>query len=347
MGADHFRPITRLASLRPFQLVSILILLLMPAGCELDQMASLARMPIDGWADLSELEIGWVSFPRAQVFAQTEDGALIDSLWYSLADRERKELSTSAPSASPWADNPDYIWTPPSDKTLVWSDEFDGEEINTSDWAYNSGPNRNELQYYTDNGPGGQNAYVSDGALVIKAMEQSMGGKDYTSARMKTEGKGEWKCGTVVAKIRMPYGKGIWPAFWMLGSDISSVGYPKCGEIDIVEMVGGGDGDRTVYATTHWGESSLDHRSLHIKKELSDPLWQDWHYYQLDWDPSSISIKVDGEEYLRQDISRLSYFQKPYFIILNIAVGGDWPGSPDQTSVFPQYMYVDWVRVYQ
>lgn len=254
-------------------------------------------------------------------------------------------------------------WTPPSGKTLVWSDEFEGTTINTLNWNYQIGGTQNNGSvYFTDNGQSGPNAYVSDGVLVIKAMKQNMGGKPYTSAYLSTEGKKDWKYGTIVAKLKLPYGQGIWPSFWMLGNDVSSVGFPKCGEIDIAEMYGGlgggngdvdgdgvvdGKGDYRVWANTHYGESIKTDVAWSYAKLFPTPLWQEWHYYQLDWDPSLIKIKVDGEEYYQKNISNLTYFQKPFFIILCLNVGGDWPGLPDNSTVFPQYLYADWVRVYQ
>lgn len=252
------------------------------------------------------------------------------------------------PDTSPGKD--EFNWIPPSGKTLVWSDEFDGTNINRDNWDYDTGPwpYNGEAEYYTDNGIGGPNAYVSNGALVIKAMKQTKDQREYTSARLKTEGKQYWKYGTIVAKMKLPYGKGIWPAFWMMGNDMAWVGWPKCGEIDIMELVGGGDGDKTTYATMHWGESSQTKISEPSGvKKFTSPLSQGWHYYQMDWDPNYVVIKFDGEEYFHKDISNLPYFHKPFFLLLNMAIGGEWPGYPDETTRFPQYMYSDWVRVYQ
>lgn len=261
----------------------------------------------------------------------------------------------SAPAPAPNPQQPpgpqpsdDPNWTPPAGKKLVWSDEFDGSSINLGNWSYDLGawPYNGEAEYYTDNGTGGPNAYVADGALVIKALRQNMGGRSYTSARLKTQGKKSWQYGTVVAKMKLPYGKGLWPAFWMLGTQYD--GWPKCGEIDIMEVVGGGKNDSVITAAMHWGEST----SSHMK---TPPTWidsptppsQDWHYYEMDWDATSVVIKFDGKEFFRKEINGLSYFHQPFYMILNVAVGGNWPGYPDATTVFPQTMTVDWVRVYQ
>jgi beta-glucanase (GH16 family) len=133
---------------------------------------------------------------------------------------------------------------------LVWSDEFSGTSLNTNDWTYEIGPNpaNNELQYYTNRF---HNLYFEDGSLVIRALSEIYGGMNYTSARIKT--KLNWKYGKIEARIKLPYGQGIWPAFWMLGQNIGSVGWPACAEIDIVELIGGGAGrDNRCYATLHW-----------------------------------------------------------------------------------------------
>jgi beta-glucanase (GH16 family) len=243
-------------------------------------------------------------------------------------------------------ENKSFEWTSPPGKTLVWSDEFEGTTINNSNWDYDVGPWEigNELECYTDNR---SNAYLSNDSLVISAIKRDMGESSYTSARLKTEGKRAWKYGTIVAKMKLPYGKGIWPAFWMMGNNFKSVGWPNCGEIDAMEMIGGGNGDRTVYGSMYWGNDPQKFLKSTRSKVLPSPLSEDWHYYQVDWDPSSVVMKVDGEEYFREDISNLPYFHQPFFIILNTAVGGNWPGSPDETTTFPQNMYIDWVRVYQ
>lgn len=239
-------------------------------------------------------------------------------------------------------------WTPPTGQTLVWSDEFNGTEIDLTNWSYDVGawPYNGEAEYYTDNGTGGTNAYISNEALVIRAFPQNMGGRSYTSARLKTQGKKSWQYGTVVAKMKLPFGKGLWPAFWMLGTRDDN--WPNCGEIDIMELVGGGNDDNVITAAMHWGESTASHQK-------TPPAWfnapsppsQDWHYYEMNWDANAVVIKFDGTEFFRKDISQLPYFHQPFFIILNVAVGGNWPGYPDNTTVFPQTMTIDWVRVYQ
>lgn len=243
-------------------------------------------------------------------------------------------------------------YTIPSGYSLAWSDEFNGSLIDLGNWNYDTGAwgwGNNEWENYTDNGTGGNNAFVTDGMLVIKAIKTTGGPGGYTSARMKTQEKKYWKQGIIVARLILPFGKGIWPAFWMLGTNITTVNWPKCGEIDIMEMIGGDTvNESTTYGTLHWGEDYSSHVYQGSSFKNSEPLWKNWHYYEAEWNSSNITLKFDGYIVFSKDVSSLSiYFDHPFFIILNIAVGGSWPGYPDSTTTFPQYMFVDWVRVYQ
>jgi beta-glucanase (GH16 family) len=229
---------------------------------------------------------------------------------------------------------------------LVWSDEFSGTSLNTNDWTYEIGPNpaNNELQYYTNRF---HNLYFEDGSLVIRALSEIYGGMNYTSARIKT--KLNWKYGKIEARIKLPYGQGIWPAFWMLGQNIGSVGWPACGEIDIVELIGGGAGrDNRCYATLHWEQNG--HASYGTNYTLPSGIFaDDYHIFSATWTPQKVECFVDGIRYFVIDITPagLSEFHAPFFIILNLAVGGNWPGNPNASTIFPQYMFVDYVRVYQ
>lgn len=259
------------------------------------------------------------------------------------------------PSVS--AFSPD-TWTPGSGWTLKWSDEFNGTSIDLSNWNYDVGGGgwgNRELETYTTNAA---NSYIQHttqnvvdiGELVITAVKNRA---KYTSARMKTQGKHSWKFGKFAARIRLPYGQGIWPAFWTLGNDITTVGWPKCGEIDIMEMIGGGeDRDDSYYGTLHWGDVNGNHASVGSgRKELPDPafLYQDYHVFEIEWSSTEVIWRIDSTEYFRTSITQSDQteFQQEFFIILNLAVGGSWPGNPTGTTVFPQSMYVDWVRVYQ
>jgi len=231
---------------------------------------------------------------------------------------------------------------------LVWSDEFDSTAINTSNWTHETGGSgwgNNEWEYYT-NRP--VNSYIENGSLVIEAKKESYGGKNYTSARMITKGKKYFTYGKIEARIKLPYGKGIWPAFWTLGENISTIGWPSCGEIDIMELIGGGTNDKKVYGTAHW--ESNGHASYGGNYSLATGIFADaYHVFSIVWNSKSIQWFVDGSKYVTIDITPagLAAFHKNNFILLNLAVGGNWPGYPDATTIFPQKMYVDYVRVYQ
>lgn len=234
---------------------------------------------------------------------------------------------------------------------LVWSEEFDYTGVpDASKWNMETGGDgwgNEELQYYTDTE---NNASVANGMLTITAREEQLGGRDYTSARITTQGKFDVQYGRIEARIKLPYGQGLWPAFWMLGANFSSIGWPQCGEIDIMEMVGGdNNGDNTTYCTIHWdnaGENANYGESYTIG---SGVLADDFHVYAVEWNEQSIKGYIDDIEYFVVDITPadLSEFHENFFIILNVAVGGNWPGPPNSSTVFPQEMQVDYVRVYQ
>ena len=232
---------------------------------------------------------------------------------------------------------------------LVWSDEFDGNSLNDSNWTHEIGGNgwgNNELQYYTDRDT---NSYVSNGYLTIQALKENYSAWNYTSARLKTQGKQFFKYGKILARIKLPYGQGIWPAFWMLGESFPTVGWPACGEIDIMELVGGPTGDNTVYGTAHWADANGQHAQYGNSYTLSSGIFADgFHLFSIIWDDQSIKWYVDNQLYNVIDITptSLSEFHNDFFIILNIAVGGNWPGPPDPTTVFPQKMEIDYIRVY-
>jgi len=241
--------------------------------------------------------------------------------------------------------------------SLAWSDEFNGTEINLDDWVYDIGTGsngwgNNELQYYTN-----RNAYLKDGNLVIRAQKEEFGGRSYTSARLKTQGKQNFKYGRIDIRARMPEGQGMWPALWMLGKNITEVSWPYCGEIDIMEMVGGGAGrDNRVYGTAHWNDGGLNANYNPVNyggnRLLSgdETLASNFHVFSIVWDSDSITWYLDDVQYHVMAINSsasLSAFQKEFFLIFNIAVGGNWPGSPNSSTEFPQRMVVDYVRVFQ
>jgi beta-glucanase (GH16 family) len=242
---------------------------------------------------------------------------------------------------------------------LVWSDEFNGPNgsgVDRSKWVVETGGNgwgNHELEYYTDRS---QNAFVQNGNLVIRAQVEKYSEPDgvtrsYTSARMKTLGKFSQMYGRFEARIKVPTGQGMWPAFWMLGDDFERVGWPACGEIDIMENIGKEPGivHGTIHGPGYSGSAGIgDPFGLPGKQRFSD----DFHIFAVEWNPDSILFYVDQNMYAKRTTADLKpglkwVFDKPEFLILNLAVGGDWPGNPDSSTVFPQEMLVDYVRVYQ
>lgn len=229
---------------------------------------------------------------------------------------------------------------------LVWSDEFNGSSLNTANWTAEIGTGsggwgNNELQYYTNRT---QNLQVTGGNLVITAQKESYGGMNYTSARIKTQGLKSFTYGKVEARIKLPSGQGLWPAFWMLGTNITSVGWPYCGEIDIMERV---NNNAFVNGTVHWdagGHAEYGRVSGNLD-------FSQYHTYSIEWDANYIRWFVDGNQfneiYIQNGTGNTEEFQKPFFLLLNLAVGGNWPGSPDGSTPFPAQMLVDYVRVYQ
>ena len=239
---------------------------------------------------------------------------------------------------------------------LVWQDEFDGADINRALWRFEEGHVRNnELQIYTD---APENAFLRDGCLVIRALRMGNPNCPYTSASLNTLGTQSVLYGRLEIRAKLPYGKGIWPAFWTLGANIEDVPWPACGEIDIMEMVGGperneatcpfGDhvGDHIVQGTIHYAD---EQRGLQRAIELTGGkrFCDDFHIFTLDWTESCIKIGVDGLVYASYDIRDLEAFHKPHYVLLNLALGGAWPGDPDESTVFPQEYVIDYIRYYQ
>ncbi|MCW8850436.1 MAG: family 16 glycosylhydrolase [Melioribacteraceae bacterium] len=232
---------------------------------------------------------------------------------------------------------------------LAWSDEFTLNKIDESIWTFETGGSgwgNEELQFYTNRDI---NAFIEDGKLIIQALKENYGGRNYTSSRLITQNKKLFKYGKIEARIKLPYGQGLWPAFWLLGQSFNSIGWPACGEIDIMEMIGGAGREKTAYGTAHW-DNNGQHASYGGYYTLNSGTFaDDFHTFSIEWTPNLIRWYVDGSQYHVVNItpSQLSEFQQNFFIILNVAVGGDWPGSPDATTSFPQRMEVDYVRVYQ
>jgi beta-glucanase (GH16 family) len=243
--------------------------------------------------------------------------------------------------------------------TLTWVDEFDGavnSAPNPTKWGYDTGGSgwgNNELQTYTNRL---QNVYLDgEGRLIIKVIKETFTGTDgitrnYTSARLLTKGKFEQKYGRFEVRLKVPFGQGIWPAFWMLGNNIDSTGWPTCGEIDIMEHIG--------------KQPSVNHGTLHgpgysggnpltgtFTLPNSERFTDDFHTFAVEWEPNTIRFYVDDNLYQTKTtasvpVGRRWVFDHPFFMILNVAVGGSFPGNPDDTTTFPQMLVVDYVRVY-
>lgn len=251
--------------------------------------------------------------------------------------------------------------TGPVNYTLVWADEF--EQASTlpdpDNWGYDlgygsDGWGNDEWQMYTNNQ---QNVKVEDGNLVISAVWDSVNfavpGKrngSITSARVNTKNKFSFKFGKVQARIKAPTDKGMWPAFWMLGKNIDAVSWPQCGEIDIMEISNFLHDDRTSLCTMHWWDDDSDsHRAYGTSKRLGAPLSDAYHVYEVEWDEQRVVGRIDDLIYFVKvvDPSTMDEFLKEFFLVLNVAVGGNLGGAPDATTHWPQRMFVDWVRVYQ
>lgn len=236
--------------------------------------------------------------------------------------------------------------------TLVWSDEFSGSALDENVWNYETGNGsggwgNNELEYYTNST---KNSFVSNGNLIIEVRKETIGSFNYSSARLTTQNKKTFKYGRVDIRAKLPKTKGIWPALWMLGSNINTVGWPASGEIDIMELLG--QEPAKVYGTLHYGASSATHGSKGNSYSLSSGTFFDqFHVFSMEWKQDQIKLFVDNNFFFtfnNTDTGSNPYpFNAPFFFLFNVAVGGNWPGSPDATTTFPQRMIVDYIRVFQ
>jgi len=244
-------------------------------------------------------------------------------------------------------------------REVIWSDEFDGEAdtpIDSRNWTHEVGGGgwgNDELQFYTESprnvGLDGQ------GNLAIVARSETpddgrslYGGCWYTSARIITKGRFEFAYGEIETRIKLPRGKGVWSALWMLGGNLPEVPWPACGEIDVFENLG--HDPRTIYGTVH-GPGYSGQQGIGRSYTATDDLSAGFHIYAVEWHPDSIRWRLDGHCFssiTRGDLSgRPWVFDHPFFILLNVAVGGSWPGAPDSSTTFPQTLLVDYVRVYR
>ncbi len=243
-------------------------------------------------------------------------------------------------------------------RMLLWSDEFNGANGSAPDsakWTPETGGNgwgNEELETYTSSA---KNAYQEGGRLVIKVIKETVMGTDgisrnYTSSRLITKSKFSQKFGRFEARIKIPFGQGLWPAFWLLGDNISSAPWPACGEIDVMENIGKEPATvhGTIHGTGYSGASGIGSYYSLSSGRFAD----DFHVFAVEWEPSQIRFYVDANLYASRTPSDLPLgatwaFDHGFYILLNVAVGGTWPGNPDSTTTFPQAMMVDYVRAYQ
>ncbi len=238
--------------------------------------------------------------------------------------------------------------------TLSWSDEFSGPTLNTTIWSHQNGdgcPNvcgwgNNELEYYTDRA---DNLFFQDGKMIIEARPESFQGKNYTSSKIITQGKKPVKFGRIDIRAILPKGKGIWPAFWLMPEKSVFGGWPKSGEIDLMEVVG--HEPNKTHGTLHFGPGP---GSTQINRNTTLPSGtfnDQFHVFSLEWKQDQIKWLVDGNVFStvnKADLGSNNYpFNEEFFVIINLAVGGNWPGNPDATTTFPQWLIVDYIRIYQ
>lgn len=240
---------------------------------------------------------------------------------------------------------------------LVWEDNFSDKEIDESKWNFVDGGwgfGNEEEQYYT---PRKENARIEDNALIIEARREEYKDMKYTSAKLTTQGRAAWKYGRFSIRAKLPEGQGIWPAIWMMPEDMQRYsGWPACGEIDIMELIG--HQPDTVYGTLHYGMPHTytgENYKLPGNKKFSD----DFHVFTLDWEPGEFRWYVDGVLYATQnrwfsknketEVLHTGHapFDREFYLQINLAVGGKWPGYPDESTCFPQKLIVDYIKVFQ
>ncbi|MCU0428392.1 MAG: glycoside hydrolase family 16 protein [Cytophagaceae bacterium] len=234
---------------------------------------------------------------------------------------------------------------------FYWSDEFNGDTLDTSKWNYEvngDGGGNNELQFYTNSKA---NLFFRKGKLVIKAIKQNYKGQQYTSARVNSRGKADFLYGRMEIRAKLPVQQGVWPAGWMLPTEYKYGTWPQSGEIDIVETIG--NLPSTVHGTLHYGLPWPDNKWVGAKIELEKgkDVSTDYHVYIAEWEPNVIRFYLDDSLYATRTPADLKPhrwpFDQKFHFLLNLAIGGNWPGNPDDNTVFPKYMFVDYVRVFK
>jgi beta-glucanase (GH16 family) len=232
--------------------------------------------------------------------------------------------------------------------SLIWSDEFNGTSLDASKWQLELNEGDHGMSAYTSRP---QNLYLSDGCLVLQAQKENYSGKSYTSTQISSRNKGQWKYGRFDIRAKLPYGKGLWPAIWMMPNNPAYGGWPSSGEIDIMENLG--DNTQLLYSTLHYGPSNQMSQGTYTtpaNQSLSDS----FHVYTMIWDTNSFTFYLDSVHNYwncgKWSPSNVAYpkpFDQMFFMMFDLAVGGSWGGPPDTSTVFPQKMLVDWIRVYR
>ena len=234
--------------------------------------------------------------------------------------------------------------------SLIWTDEFSGPEVDTTKWTHEvngSGGGNNELQYYTNSKA---NSYIKDDFLVIKAIKENYKGKFYTSGRLRTIKKADWTYGRFDIRAKTPVQQGVWPAIWMLPTDYVYGTWPQSGEIDIMESIG--SHPKTLVGTIHYGQPWPKNQHIGADHILTEgDLSTQFHVFSVEWEPNEIRWYMDDVLYSTKTPKDLEPehwpFDQNFHMLLNLAIGGEWPGPPDETTTFPKYMFVDYVRVYK
>lgn len=236
------------------------------------------------------------------------------------------------------------------ERVLVWSDEFDGPAgtpPSAENWQYEVGTDWGNAQLEYDTDRASNAALDGQGHLVLTARREAYGGRQYTSARLSTAGRREFRYGRIEGRMKLPSGQGLWPAFWMLGASFPTVGWPAAGEIDIMEFRG--QEPTTVHGSLHGpgysGGAALTRRYTPPATRFDNS----FHVFAVEWTKDRIDYFVDGQRYFtvrRSDVPGAWVFDQPFYLILNVAVGGTFVGAPGPATTFPQTMLVDWVRVY-
>jgi len=321
------------------------------AACSGDKICE-PPIPAESSADSSSSVIPAESSAESSSSVILSSDSRDDSAGSSTKSSDSRNSSSSVETASSSSAEAASSSSAEPATQYLWNDEFDGESIDLNKWTFDigtgaSGWGNNEWEYYTDRK---ENAYVKDGVLHIRAQKEDYEGQKYTSARMLTKGKFAFKYGTVEARIALPTGKGIWPAFWMLGENFDTVGWPACGEIDIIEAV---NTENKIYGTNHWangseyatyGNNTGNYRDQKFELDITK-----FHTYKFTWDEKYIRMFVDDFMYheilIEGNEGDTEEFHKPFFFLLNVAVAGNWPGFEVDDSQFPNEMLVDYIRV--